>query len=126
MPENDYQGGLRMLVLSRRCDAEIYIGPDITIKVLEIHKRQVKLGIEAPSGFSVLARGTPAHHRSRRTHRRERFIEESAADVLQGRTSGTRSGSFVRPSLWPGCRLTEGSPFYPRDLDSWLFPPYAV
>ena len=43
-----------MLVLSRKCDAEIYIGPDITIKVLEIHKRQVKLGIEAPSRFSVL------------------------------------------------------------------------
>jgi carbon storage regulator CsrA len=42
-----------MLVLSRHCDSEIFIGPDITIKVLEIHKRQVKLGIEAPSVFSV-------------------------------------------------------------------------
>ena len=42
-----------MLVLSRSCDKEIYIGPDVTIKVLEIHKRQVKLGIEAPSRFSV-------------------------------------------------------------------------
>ncbi len=42
-----------MLVLSRRCETEIYIGSDITIKVLEIHKRQVKLGIEAPSGLSV-------------------------------------------------------------------------
>ena len=42
-----------MLVLSRKCESEIYIGSDITIKVLEIHKRQVKLGIEAPSGFSV-------------------------------------------------------------------------
>ena len=42
-----------MLVLSRRCDSEIFIGPDITIKVLEIHKRQVKLGIEAPIAFPV-------------------------------------------------------------------------
>jgi carbon storage regulator CsrA len=42
-----------MLVLSRKCETEIYIGPDITVKVLNIHKRQVKLGIEAPSGFSV-------------------------------------------------------------------------
>jgi carbon storage regulator len=42
-----------MLVLSRGCDTEICIGSDITIKVLEIHKRQVKLGIEAPSGLSV-------------------------------------------------------------------------
>jgi carbon storage regulator CsrA len=42
-----------MLVLSRRCDAEIRIGSDITIKVLAIHKRQVELGIEAPRGISV-------------------------------------------------------------------------
>jgi len=42
-----------MLVLSRKCDSEIQIGPDIIIKVLEIHKRQVKLGIEAPIAFSV-------------------------------------------------------------------------
>ncbi len=57
-----------MLVLSRKCQMEIYIGSDITIKVLEIHKRQVKLGIEAPSKFSVrrgellpiTSRGDPA------------------------------------------------------------------
>lgn len=42
-----------MLVLSRGCDSEIRIGRDITIKVLAIHKRQVKLGIEAPSGLSI-------------------------------------------------------------------------
>ncbi len=43
-----------MLVLSRSCDTAIRIGSDITIKVLEFRKRQVKLGIEAPSGISVL------------------------------------------------------------------------
>lgn len=43
-----------MLVLSRRCDSEIRIGSDIVIKVLDIHKRQVRLGIDAPSGLSVL------------------------------------------------------------------------
>ena len=42
-----------MLVLSRRGQTEIHIGSDITVKVLEIRKRQVKLGIEAPNGFSV-------------------------------------------------------------------------
>jgi carbon storage regulator CsrA len=41
-----------MLVLFRGCDTTC-IGSDITIKVLEIHKRQVRLGIEAPSGLSV-------------------------------------------------------------------------
>jgi len=42
-----------MLVLSRKCDSQIVIGPDVTIKVLGIHKRHVRLGIEAPSGISV-------------------------------------------------------------------------
>ena len=43
-----------MLVLSRKCQSEIRIGPDITVKVLEIRKGQIKLGIEAPSGLAVL------------------------------------------------------------------------
>ena len=43
-----------MLVLSRRCNTKIYIGSDITVQVLEIRKRHVKLGIEAPSGIPVL------------------------------------------------------------------------
>jgi carbon storage regulator len=42
-----------MLVLSRKCETKIYIGRDITIQVLEIHRRQVKLGIEAPRECSV-------------------------------------------------------------------------
>ena len=42
-----------MLVLSRPCDSEICIGEDITIKVLEIHKGKVKLGIEAPRECTV-------------------------------------------------------------------------
>ncbi len=61
-----------MLVLSRRCATEIYIGPDIIIKVLEIHKRQVKLGIEAPSGFSVWRGELP-----RITDRREPSVERN-------------------------------------------------
>jgi carbon storage regulator CsrA len=57
-----------MLVLSRKCDAEICIGADITIKVLGIRKGQVKLGIEAPRGLSVL-RGelAPAANRGQPT-----------------------------------------------------------
>ncbi len=43
-----------MLVLSRRCNTKICIGSDITIQVLEIRKRQVKLGIEAPREVPVL------------------------------------------------------------------------
>jgi carbon storage regulator len=42
-----------MLVLSRNCDTEVHIGSDITIRVLAIHKRHVKLGIDAPTGLSI-------------------------------------------------------------------------
>jgi len=43
-----------MLVLSRKCNTTICIGSDITIRVLGIRKRQVKLGIEAPRKVPVL------------------------------------------------------------------------
>ena len=42
-----------MLVLSRRCDTAIQIGRDIKVTVLSIRNRQVKLGIDAPSGVRI-------------------------------------------------------------------------
>jgi carbon storage regulator len=42
-----------MLVLSRRCDTAIQIGPDIKVTVLSIRNRQVKLGIDAPTSVRV-------------------------------------------------------------------------
>ena len=42
-----------MLVLSRKLDEEIFIG-DIMIKVVEINKGSVKLGIEAPKQMQIL------------------------------------------------------------------------
>lgn len=42
-----------MLVLSRPRDTAIHIGGDIKVTVLSIRKRQVKLGIEAPSSVRV-------------------------------------------------------------------------
>jgi carbon storage regulator len=59
-----------MLVLSRKRYTEIRIGPDITVKVLEIRKGQVKLGVEAPSGFSVWRGELPPI-----SDRRERSVE---------------------------------------------------
>jgi carbon storage regulator len=44
-----------MLVLSRRCRESIVLPADgVTIRVLEIRANRVRLGIEAPSGVSVL------------------------------------------------------------------------
>ncbi len=52
-----------MLVLSRKLDTAIRIGPNIEVKVLSIRNRQVKLGIEAPSNVRIwryeLCRGAP-------------------------------------------------------------------
>ena len=42
-----------MLVLSRKQDSAVHIGPDIKVKVLSLKRQAVKLGIEAPESFRV-------------------------------------------------------------------------
>jgi len=47
------QGG-HMLVLTRKVDEQINIGGDIIIRIVEINKGSVRLGIEAPSNVAIL------------------------------------------------------------------------
>jgi len=42
-----------MLVLTRKIGESIRIGDNITVKIVELDSRQVKLGIEAPKSVSV-------------------------------------------------------------------------
>jgi carbon storage regulator len=42
-----------MLVLTRKKEESIRIGDDITIKVVDIDNRQVKLGIDAPKRVAI-------------------------------------------------------------------------
>lgn len=42
-----------MLVLTRKLGENISIGDDITVKVVSIRGRQVKLGIDAPKSLQV-------------------------------------------------------------------------
>lgn len=42
-----------MLVLTRQVGSSIQIGEDITVTVLEIHGRQIRLGVAAPRNVSV-------------------------------------------------------------------------
>lgn len=42
-----------MLILTRKIDEEIKIGPDITIKILSLSENQVKIGITAPSSVQI-------------------------------------------------------------------------
>ena len=43
-----------MLVLSRKPGQKLQIGDNITVTVLEVHGRVMRLGIEAPSDVRVL------------------------------------------------------------------------
>jgi carbon storage regulator len=43
-----------MLVLSRKAGQKIHIGPDITISILEVTGKFVRIGIEAPETVNIL------------------------------------------------------------------------
>ena len=42
-----------MLVLTRKLGETIVIGDDIVIKVVDIHGKQIRLGIEAPTEIKI-------------------------------------------------------------------------
>ena len=42
-----------MLVLTRKLGETIVIGDNIVIKVVDIHGKQIRLGIEAPTEISI-------------------------------------------------------------------------
>lgn len=43
-----------MLVLSRKVDEQIQIGPDITIMVVSVNNERVRIGIQAPPSVTVM------------------------------------------------------------------------
>ena len=43
-----------MLVISRRIGEELKIGDDIIVKIVDIDKNQVKIGVDAPRDISIL------------------------------------------------------------------------
>jgi carbon storage regulator len=50
-PERQEDG---MLVLSRKQSQQVTIGPDIRITIVKLDRNQVRLGIDAPRGVTVL------------------------------------------------------------------------
>src|SRR5262245_19192574 len=48
------QGGLPMLVLSRRTGESVRVGTDITFTVLSVQGTRVRIGINAPAQLQVL------------------------------------------------------------------------
>jgi carbon storage regulator len=43
-----------MLVLSRKVSQQVMIGTDIRITIVRIERNQVRLGIQAPTGVTIL------------------------------------------------------------------------
>ena len=43
-----------MLVISRKIGEELKIGENIVIKIIDIDKNQIKIGIDAPRNISIL------------------------------------------------------------------------
>ncbi len=62
-----------MLVLTRKASQSIVIGNDIVITVLDVHRDQVRIGIEAPRNVDV--------------HRQEIFEALQAANRLAAESS---------------------------------------
>ncbi len=69
-----------MLVLSRRANQAIVIGPDIVVRVLDIRGDQVRIGVDAPRSVAV--------------HR-----EEVAAEIRQSNEEAARSATVVSTDL---------------------------
>ena len=43
-----------MLVLSRKTSQQVLIGRDIVITIVKVDRNQVRIGIQAPAGISIL------------------------------------------------------------------------
>ena len=69
-----------MLVLSRRTNQSIVIGPDITVTVLEVKGDQVRLGIQAPREVSVHREEIYAE--IRRENQRAAAVQSTDTDLL--------------------------------------------
>jgi len=77
-----------MLVLTRRLGETIVIGDDIIIKIVDIHGKQIRIGIEAPSEISVY-----------RGEIYERIMQENRAAAESARHNDRVAASDLKPLL---------------------------
>ena len=64
-----------MLILSRRTDESIVIGDEVTITILSVKGKQVRIGITAPADVSV--------------HREEIYQRIQSGETVSGETPAT-------------------------------------
>lgn len=77
-----------MLVLTRRLGETIVIGDDIIIKIVDIHGKQIRIGIEAPSEISVY-----------RGEIYERIMQENRAAAESARNNDRIAANELKPLL---------------------------
>ncbi len=74
-----------MLILTRKVDEAIRIGDDVVIKIVEVNKRHVKIGIEAPKTVSInreeVYQKIQEENREAATHKEESI--KSIADLIK-------------------------------------------
>jgi carbon storage regulator len=66
MDVNDVRRQWIVLILTRRPTQAVTIGSDITVTILEIRGRQVRIGVDAPRDIAVLREEIVEKARSRR------------------------------------------------------------
>jgi len=67
-----------MLVLTRKIGESIIIDDNITVRILDVRKKQIRIGIEAPESILI-------------------FREEVYKKILAGRQSKTNMDPAVKP-----------------------------
>ncbi len=72
-----------MLVLSRRANQSIVIGPDIVVRVLDIRGDQVRIGVDAPRSVAV--------------HREEVAAEIRESNREASKLGAVNTGDLPRP-----------------------------
>jgi len=105
-----------MLVLTRKIQQQIQIGPDITITILQVKGKAVRVGIEAPLDMCVLRSevaqrianetavgGEPAQGKP--ASKQQSTLVPSARNSRRGSGGGKQTPSaFSLPSERTGCR----------------------
>jgi len=96
-----------MLVLSRKLHEEIHIGNDITITVLQVKGRVIRLGIEAPRDIRIIRGELSNNHvdskSSQSLPRTEQHQEQPYEDNHFKDTSSTLRCNDDLPESPPGC-----------------------
>lgn len=109
-----------MLVLTRKLQERIQIGDSITITVLRVKGRSVRIGVEAPRGVRVVRAELPINDSHVGASSEETGIWEDhplAGAELLGTADGLVAGEFESTEALEGDRADEGDEVAPTVVE---------